>query len=98
MHLTTTDRNRTVAAYALRAASKFASQPTLLHLALDALALASTEARRRWVAAVEATPGLSEITEQVPEDRMSATAKQFAIALYQENHGLLSHAIRTMEP
>ncbi|HUP68219.1 MAG TPA: hypothetical protein VM142_00215 [Acidimicrobiales bacterium] len=98
MHLTTSDTNQTVAAYARRAASKFASRPTLLRLTIDALALASIPAQRLWMAAVEATSELSEITDRVPEDRMSATAKQFAAALYRESHQVLSHAIRTMEP
>ncbi len=98
MHLATPDPNQSVSAYAGRAKSKFADQPTLLHVALDALGMASTEARRHWRAAVERLPEISEIIVQVPEDRMSDPAKQFATALFHENHRFLSHGLRSMEP
>jgi len=97
-HLTTADRNRTVAAYARRAASKFAGRPSLVRAAVDALAMASTGARQRWIAAVESAPELSGILVNVPEDRMGETAKRFAASLYRENRELLSQAVSRMAP
>lgn len=98
MHLTTLDKNQDVSAYARRASSKFASQPTVVELAVDALSTASMEVRRHWTTVAERAPALAPILDELPDDRMSPPAKRFAAALYSENLRLLSQAIRTMRP
>jgi len=88
--------NRTVPRYAAGARTKFEGRPSPLDAALMALVLAGEKARRHWTEALTRSPGLEELVNELPEDRMSANAKRFAVALYAENRASLSHAVRTM--
>ncbi len=88
--------NRSVGGYAARARSKFEGHPSPLHAALEAMALATEQARRHWIDALEQGPDLHEIVDDLPEERMSNAAKRFAAALYVENLTSLSHPLRTM--
>lgn len=90
--------NRTLASYRSGARSKFEGHPAPLEAALAGLALLDTHVRAHWVAALGKCHRFEDVLADVPEERMSTPAKQFAIGLLDENHAALSHAIRTMEP
>lgn len=60
------------------------------------MALATEQARRHWIDALEQGPDLHEIVDDLPGERMSNAAKRFAAALYVENLTSLSHPLRTM--
>lgn len=90
--------NRTVAAYAAAARTKFEGRPSAFDAALAALGLASEAARRRWVHTVRHLDSLEDLAIGLPESRVSAEAKRFAQALYADNLASLSHLLRTITP
>lgn len=95
--LTTSDHQRTVAAYANRAKSKFEGEIHPRDAALDAFRRVSPTFREHWREAVASLPGIETIVEDVPRDRMSSAARRFASALYAENHRRLSARLHTMD-
>lgn len=90
--------NRTLAGYRSGARSKFEGHPSPLEAALAGLALLDSHVRAHWVAGLGQCQRLDDVVADVPEERMSTPAKQFAIGLLDTNHAALSHAIRTMGP
>lgn len=54
--------------------------------------------RTNWIAELGQCQRLDDLVADVPEERMSTPAKQFAIGLLDTNHAALSHAIPTMGP
>ena len=82
--------NRTVATYASAAHTKFEAGPSTFAAAIAALRLVGSTARRHWVAAVESGPDLPTLIADLPEERMSGIAKEFASALNAENRRSLS--------
>lgn len=95
--LTTSDHQRTVAAYANRAKSKFEGEIHPRDAALDAFRRVWPTFREHWREAVASLPGIETIVEDVPRDRMSSAARRFASALYAENHRRLSARLHTMD-
>ena len=95
--LTGGDPQRSVAGFAGAATSKFEGSPLLRAAALDGLGLAGPEARAHLGEALNAVPSLHQLAdEEIPQDRMSVVAREFAEGVYRENHSALSQAIRTM--
>lgn len=92
--LSTGDRNRTVAAYASRARSKFEGAPHPSVVAATALAMCSTIARDRWVGHVRDLPSIRDLLDSIPRHRASDAARAFAVELYVVNRSrLLSHPV-----
>jgi hypothetical protein len=96
--LTTKDSNRSVAAYAARARTKFEGAPTPVELALDALRIGSAAGRRRWTAVLLGGLDARALLAEVPDTRISSAARAFAARLLETNVTTLSQAIRTMAP
>lgn len=96
--LTTRDGNRTAAAYAAKAPSRFEGGPHPIDLAVEMLATLPPAARSHWEHVVEALPGIDPILAKLPTERTSSVARHFARALFTANHLRLSHLLRTMGP
>lgn len=88
--------NRTAAGYAAGARTKFEARPSPIAAVVLALDLTAEHVRRHWAGALTDGPDLDELMDDLPEDRMSTLAKQFASSLYLVNREALSHALRTM--
>lgn len=89
--------NRTIAGYAARARSKFEGQPSTVDAAVQAMTVAREPARRHWTEQVAHLQELMDVVDDLPDERMSAAAKRFAVALCAENLAFLSQGLRTME-
>jgi hypothetical protein len=96
--LDTRDGNRTVSAYALRAQTKFQGRPRPATVASDALRRRPLATREHWRAAVASLISIDEIVAAVPDSRMSPIAREFASRLFEQNHTMLSQAVRILEP
>jgi hypothetical protein len=86
--LRTRDRNRSVSAFAQRGRSRhFAGTPTLVALALDAVAACTSEDRVNFRTRIEALDDdrLEATALAVPEERMSQAARIFSARLMSEN-------------
>lgn len=95
--LSTRDENRTVAAYARRARSKFDGRPHPCEVATSALGMCSARARERWVGRVENLPSIGHLLARIPHHRASEPARSFAAALYEVNRSrLLSDPVCTL--
>lgn len=97
--LSTSDRNRTVEAYARAARSKFDGQPHPSDVAVAGLGLCSEAARKRWIGAAGALVTIDHMLEMVPAHRASRAARNFAAELYRVNRArLLSHPLCNLDP
>jgi hypothetical protein len=95
--LTTADTNRTVAAYARHATTKFEGSPTPIDAAVSGLRRCASGVQRHWAAVLAGAPELTEVLAVIPDDRMSEPARRFASALYRENLASLSYRLRTID-
>jgi hypothetical protein len=89
--------NRTVAAFAAGARTKFEGSPAPIDAVRAAVRIAGGDAKDHWLGAVDAVPDLADCLTDIPDDRMSATAKAFASGLYTVNHSVVSQRLRTIE-
>lgn len=95
--LGTGDQNRTVAAYAARAVTKFEDSPHPCDAAIAALADASEVARAHWKDRLDGIIGIEHLTDQLPTHRASVPARSFANELFAENLArLVSQAVGTL--
>lgn len=97
--LSTADGNRTVAAYAGRARSKFEGAPHPCAVAGSALLMCSDVARERWIERTRALRSIEDLLAQIPQHRASEPARTFASELYVANRSqLLSHPVCSLTP
>lgn len=96
--LSTSDVGYSVAAYAARARTKFDGGASPLAAAAAGLSLVSEAARKHWDGVIGDAPRLAGVLDEIPKDRMSQAARQFAEALYFTNLDSLSHLVRRMNP
>lgn len=91
------DRNRTAAAFATRARSRFDGRPHPCPVALAALEMCSQRVTDHFTERVTALESIEPILERIPEHRASAVAREFAEALFTVNRGrLLSEGLGTV--
>jgi hypothetical protein len=95
-HERLTTRAQTVDDFARRARSKFDGAPTLVAAAVDALSGTQGGVQHHWFRSMAGVPTIRALVDEIPRSRMSQAAADFAEALYQRNHALLSQALRTM--
>lgn len=96
--LHTSDKNRTIRAYASRSRTKFDGRPHPAEAAIALVKQLDARAQQHWIARVESSNTIEDLVLDVPESRMSVVAKEFVTRLYQENHSTLSQAFRTLSP
>lgn len=95
--LATKDELRTPEAYADRATSKFEGRLHPVDVAVEALDTLGAQERARRLDRCRDLRPLVEAVEQVPDNRMSPAAREFAIRLVQRNRSrLLSHPFGTL--
>jgi hypothetical protein len=90
------DGPRTIDNYAEAARTKFEGRPSTIETAVAALVRTSAAVHGHWLDRLRGAPSLDHALAQIPDDRMTDLARRFAAALYERNHELLSHHLRTM--
>lgn len=99
VRLSTSDGNRTVAAYAGRARSKLEGGPHPCAVAAAALAMCSGAAKERWIERVRELQTIEDVLAQIPQHRASEPSRTFASELYVTNRSLLlSHPVCSLNP
>ena len=97
-HLTTNDQNQTVTAYAGRARSKFEGSAHPCDIAHLGLGMVKPSVQSHWLQRAERLPSLRPIIDQVPDQRMSDAAREFAAEMFDANRArTLSHPLGTVE-
>jgi hypothetical protein len=84
-----------VASWAARGKAQFGDRPLLTEVAVLGLEVASSEARTYWVSQIDALTdqACARITERVPDSRMPASAKEFAVRVVSANRDRLLTSI-----
>ena len=94
--LTSRDRNQTPEAWADRARTRFEGHPHPIEVARSADALVQHGIAAQWTARIEPLD-LERLVAQVPADRMSSPAREFALRVAEANRRhILSYPPRTM--
>ena len=94
--LTSRDRNQTPEAWADRARTRFEGHPHPIEVARSADALVQHGIVAPWTARIEPLD-LERLVAQVPADRMSSPAREFALRVAEANRRhILSYPPRTM--
>ena len=95
--LTTTDAARAVPAFARRARSRFEGKPHPITIAHQALGMVRPDVGSHWLDRCNQIRSLQPVVDLVPDHRVTRTAKQFGVALFDANRTrTLSYAPSTV--
>ncbi len=98
LRMETIDVNRTVAAYAQRAKSKFEGSPHPCDVAHVALGMVREEVGQHWLHRAGSIPSLQPIVDRIPDHRMSDASRRFAVEVFAANRArTLLHPPYTVE-
>ena len=98
LRMRTADVNRTVAAYALRAKSKFEGSLHPCDVAHVGLGMVRKEVREHWLQRAASISSLQPIVDRMPDHRMSEPSRRFAVEVFAANRArTLLHPPYTVE-